>query len=67
MERGAGPSRTGSTESSFVDSSADDFMVIREKNGAFSAFGHADTLRDGSSREQGGRDNVPLFRPPARL
>jgi hypothetical protein len=51
----------------FVHAATDDLLIIEEKYSDFSLFAHAISLTRNSSRDLGGRDNVPVFRPPATL
>ena len=55
----------------FVDAPADHFVVIEEEYGDFSVFAHGVSLTHQALPVtlpgRGGRDNVPVFRPPARL
>jgi hypothetical protein len=51
----------------FLDAAPDAFMVIHQKWGDSYLLVHEGASRAYSSRVRGPRDNVPLFRRPARL
>lgn len=50
-----------------MNSAADDFMVIQQKNRDFSFFAHKRSLTHSPFPAAVRRDNVPLFRQPVRL
>jgi len=51
----------------FVHTAAGDLVTVEEEYSDFSIFAHAISLTQNSSYDLGGRDNVPVFRPPATL